>query len=72
MDRWGHSSNASTGFIVEKWSCRGHPSKRPHIPLQTGVFMKVGGKAPGMLLARIILNGSLTLGYHDLKAGHSF
>jgi hypothetical protein len=74
MDRWRHSSIASTGFIVEKWSCGSHHQKdiwRTHSHLQTGVFMKVGGKAPGRSLGQIILNGPLTLWRSWLK-GRAF
>jgi hypothetical protein len=27
MDRWGEGSYVNTGFIVEKWSCRGDPQQ---------------------------------------------
>jgi hypothetical protein len=50
--------DASRGFIVEKWSCRGVAHQES---LHTGGIYEVGGEVPERSLGEIILNGPLTL-----------
>jgi hypothetical protein len=53
MDRQG---DASTGFIMEKWSCRGGPQQLTN----WGIY-EMGGQVPGRSLGGIFLSGPLTL-----------